>query len=343
MEVIVFGTGTSGHQYVSSTLKKYVAKAGLDIQVNESTKISDFLEHKISSVPAIKFDDEIITLKSNGSFNKSLRDAVKTILKKSNYGVMSQILIPIDFSETAANAFFYGHRLASDLGLMVKLVHVYTPVVNDATGQVYFDPGQSEISKELLNQFIEKYDADWGSDLMKSALVDGEVLLGYPSDQICKQSESSVTKFIVIGTTGQSKLKDFIGSVSRSVLESAQCPVFVIPRNAGYRQIKSIIVALEHIEDIPYLQQKINNVFADADIQIEYVSVRNDGETSHDSTLTLLKGDDSEVTMESYIDQKAPDLVVVWKKKHTFWQSLFHKSFSKNLAMLSETPVLVIH
>lgn len=343
MDVTVFGTGTSGHQYVSSTIRKYVEKAGLDIHVVESTKVSDFLENKISSVPAIKYKDEVITLKSNGSFNKSLRDAVKSILKKSNYGAMTQILIPIDFSETSANAFFFGHRLASDLGLMVKLVHVFTPVVSDITGQVYYDPGQSDVAREQLNQFIEKYDKDWGSDLMGGALVDGEVLLGYPADQITRTTEDPHTELVVVGTTGQSKIKDFLGSVSRSVIENAKCPVLVIPRDSGYKQTKTIIAAAQSVDDIPYIREGIQKLFGSEGLQIEFISVKNDVDPGKDKDLTILNGEDAEHTLSTYIDDHQPDLVVVWKKKHSFWESLFHSSFSKNLAMLSHIPVLVLH
>lgn len=343
MDVTVYGTGTSGHQYVFSTIKRYVQKAGLDIKVQESTNIADFLQNKISSIPAIKYDDEVIALKSNGSFNKSLRDAVKLILKKSNYGDMPHILIPIDYSETSVNAFFYGHRLASEMGLMVKLVNVFTPVVSDITGQVYYDPGQSDVARQQLDQFIEKYDADWGSDLMKSALVDGEVLLGYPSDQICKASEEITSQLIVLGTTGQSKIKDFLGSVSRSVLEHAKCPVLVVPRMAGYKQIKHILVAVQSTEDIPYLKKQVAAMWNEPEVKIEFVSAKNDAESSTDGELTILQGTDAEQTISQYIEEKQPDIVVVWKKKHGFWEGLFHKSFSKDLAMLSAIPVLVVH
>ena len=50
------------------------------------------------------------------NFNKSLREAIKHILKKQNFGNMDKIIIPVDFSDVSTNAFVFGHRLATDIG-----------------------------------------------------------------------------------------------------------------------------------------------------------------------------------------------------------------------------------
>jgi nucleotide-binding universal stress UspA family protein len=53
-------------------------------------------------------------------------------------------------------------------------------------------------------------------------------------------------------------------------------------------------------------------------------------------------GLDAIKTMEEALLEIQPDLLVVYKHHESFWQRLFHKSFSKKAIQFSHSPVLVL-
>ena len=126
-EITVLGTGSSSHQMVSYIVRKFLNDAKIPFELKEETDVAAFLQRSLSSVPCIYIDGEYLPIYTNGDFNKSLRKAIKHILKKQNFGNMEKILIPVDFSDVSTNAFMFGHRLATDLGAVVKALHVYLP------------------------------------------------------------------------------------------------------------------------------------------------------------------------------------------------------------------------
>jgi len=126
-EIKVLGAGTSKHQMVTSVLREYLSKAEIPLDVNDYTDVDGFLKEGLESIPAIVYGKEVFNIGSNGTYNKSLRTAVTQILKKSNFGEIEKIVIPVDFSDVSTNAFAFGHRLATDLGAVTKALHVFFP------------------------------------------------------------------------------------------------------------------------------------------------------------------------------------------------------------------------
>jgi universal stress protein A len=129
--------------------------------------------------------------------------------------VISRILCPTDFSETAQLAFDYAVRLASQVQAEIVLLHAFDkPATLTMTGQSI--PADPQL-QEKLNE-------------MRAALpgVNLKRVLhaGAPGEVICWLAVDRRCDLIVMGTHGHGGLRHFIlGSVAEYVVRHARCPV----------------------------------------------------------------------------------------------------------------------
>jgi len=356
-EIKVLGTGTSKHQMVSQVLKEFLAKAGVEIPVNDYTDIDLFVKDGIESVPAVIFKDIVYPVGSNGSFNSSLREIVTTIFKTVNFGEMDKIIIPIDFSEVSINAFAYGHRLATDLNAITKAVHVFMPSAQELLESATINIDHVLLRESYLDDFVGSFNNDWGSDLMKASLIDSEFRVGFPADQILESIEENDAALTVLGTTGQSTfLRQWFGSVSTKIMDEATSPVLAIPKEATYHGIHKIVFAYEDIDqDKAVIDQLVE--FADrfgAEIHLVHVETGGTPDPGfhlkelitkmYPSALIkvqTIKSKEIAKSISNYAIAHSIDLVCLSTHKKSFLEQLSDDNITQQMA-LKDLPLLVL-
>jgi nucleotide-binding universal stress UspA family protein len=139
-----------------------------------------------------------------------------------------KILVPTDFSESAAAAL----RLASDLSFRfaapMTLVYVFEmaeyPLPN---GYVVFTTQQFERMSEQFNQRLaqeQRAALDAGAHSVTTRL-----LRGWAPAEITQLAKAGEFDLIVMGTHGRSGLKHLVlGSVAERVVRTAPCPVLTV-------------------------------------------------------------------------------------------------------------------
>ena len=139
----------------------------------------------------------------------------------------TSILVPTDFSETAARALDYASALAAKLGARIHVVHVIgIPAL-----------GVPELGVALTSVTIGSLVRD--SQAALDRLVDsrrnqatfGDVLLrtGDPRDMILQAANEVHADLIVIGTHGRRGLaRALLGSVAEEIVRTAPCPVVTL-------------------------------------------------------------------------------------------------------------------
>jgi universal stress protein A len=146
--------------------------------------------------------------------------------RDADFPTIQRILVPIDFSESSLNALGYAAGLAGKVRARLTVLYV-----------VAADYGWLEIGKEasreydetLQSQAAEKLRALAENELPKSALVDLEVRIGRPAEEIVAAAAESKTDLILLSTHGHSGLdRLLIGSVADRVARLAPCPVFLM-------------------------------------------------------------------------------------------------------------------
>lgn len=271
------------------------------------------------------------------------------------------IIVPTDFSATAQNAFAYAQVLAEALGAEITVVHV----------KEYFLPA-SEISipsitiydesplNETMKNFVEFKDEQ--SSVMLKSKVKTKILKGNTIDELVHYSSKKDVDLIVMGTTG---LQDFvskvIGTVSLDVANKAHCPVILVPRDANWQPINRIMFTANYASTSPKTVREVMDFAEIIDANIHFVHV-NESKTDNDKLMetiwdelfeaadprvafemhTIYSGDVVE-QLKKYATDHHIDLIAFVNKKRNFWQNLMHRSVTQNVAISTDTPMLIMH
>jgi nucleotide-binding universal stress UspA family protein len=358
LDVKVLGTKSSSHQMVVSLLKEFLQRARVPFVLKQVDDVSVFLKEGLSSVPAIQAAGKTYSLSDNGVFNKSLRDAVRNILKEVNFGEMEKIVIPVDFSEVSMNAFLYGHQLATDIGAVVKALHVYFPTSRELSESSVVNVDFKALRQDHLNEFVEKLDVDWGSEVLKNAMIDGEFRVGFPGEEILDSIRDNSCELLIMGTTGDSStIKKWFGSVSTKMMNDAPCNVLLIPEEAKYKEINDLVYAYDDINlDVKVLEKLL--AFAKKfDATIHFLHVNDDEEVDPGFFLKeqivqdypaekvkfqMVRSGDVADAIQNYAKEVNVDVLALATKNRSFFGKIFHQSVSQKIALHAELPLLIL-
>ena len=142
---------------------------------------------------------------------------------------MVNIVLPIDFTETADVLIAGAVKFAKENRGKIFLIHVAPSDIGFAIGDMGFqyfpEVEQNEINEELKQ-------LDRMQQLITSQGVECEHLLrqGIARDIILEYAEEKDASYIVMGSHGRSGIYDvFVGSLTKDLTKSSPIPVLVIP------------------------------------------------------------------------------------------------------------------
>jgi len=146
----------------------------------------------------------------------------------------TNILVPIDFSETADRALDYAIMLAAKLAARIHLVHVIS-----IPSYGIPDLGVA-VTSTMMESLVRDGQAalDRITEQRKGEATFGDVLLrtGDPRNMILEAVNDVGADLIVIGTHGRSGVaRVLLGSVAEAVVRTSPCPVVVVPTTATRR------------------------------------------------------------------------------------------------------------
>ena len=358
LKVKVLGTATSGHQMAVSVIDDFLTKANIPFDLKEETDVAVFIKEGLESIPSIDVNGDLIALKQNGSFNRSLRSAINKMLKLQNYGDMVKFVIPIDFSDVSINAFFYGHRLASEVGAVTKAVHVYFPNSRELSQATVIDVDFADVREAYLEEFVAKIGQDWGSDLLQASLIDKEFRTGFPGEEILESVEENDAELIIMGTTGDSsRIKKWFGSVSTTIMNNAKVPVLLIPEKASYKGINKVMFAFDDIEvDMAVIDQVVEFASTfDATVYLVHMQEGKDFDPGfylqeqirnrYDLAkieLVSLNESDVVLALSGYASAQSIDVIAMATQHRSFFNRIFHDSVTQQMSMHTDIPLLIL-
>src|SRR5436190_14553622 len=133
----------------------------------------------------------------------------------------SNILVPVDFSETSRLAIDYALEVCAKFSAKLTLLHIQKPPVVPGT-ELGFN--YAEYLEHLSNTAAERL-RDLAASLPASCGAQIKVLEGIPWDLIVQYAAESGADLIVMPTHGRSGLKHLLlGSVAERVVRHAHCP-----------------------------------------------------------------------------------------------------------------------
>ncbi|MES2591789.1 MAG: universal stress protein [Bacteroidota bacterium] len=273
---------------------------------------------------------------------------------------MKTILIPTDFSEVSKNAVEYGVQLAQQRNAKLILLHVFhIPVI--ASDDPVLIPSFDELEKDNVG-FLKEFETEIRSRFNFTNGIECITKPGFLIDQIEETVLEKNLDLIIMGITEAGKLSELLlGSSSIGVIKNINCPTIIIPAEAKFRPINTIVFAcdLEKTESIAALEQikkfvQLFNAHLMVFNMVEPAQADGFEESVHSGkfktifeninhSIHFIKGDNLVDTVNNFIDEKHADLLIMIPKKHTFFSQLFHKSSTKKMAFHTHVPLLAIH
>lgn len=264
-----------------------------------------------------------------------------------------KILLATDFSENAQNAFRFAKELAKAHHGTLTLLFAYTPVFDFAAQLAeYIVAIEAQAKKEM-----EKMKKEAKKEGMKvSYLIKQETA----STAICSEAENE-HDLVIVGSSGESKISQaFLGTTTTEVIKHCPKPVLCIPPEAQFKNMNTISLAMElNREDITFLGQLIT-LTKDYKLPYKIIHIKEKEGVAQEITFfelsAYLKDRFPELNigyeeiaaqevnegLQKYAEQHPQTLLSMFTRHRTFFDYLFNKSHSAELALHTTVPLLVL-
>jgi nucleotide-binding universal stress UspA family protein len=264
-------------------------------------------------------------------------------------------LVPVDFSDNSLQALDFALALASPKVDRVTVAYIVETPYDFATQVELFTKQQLEVGKKRGKELLAKH---------ANAHVPLSFKLeeGNPAFQINQLAAKQKSDLIVMGTQGASGItKTLIGSVAVSVIRMASCPVLVVPSTATKTNLHQFVLGLEFDDHEPpqldwlakqvkkwkgklqviHVQISEKQVFKQVLLELgikQYLTKKYP--TLKAEFLKLTGGKPAEV-LGTFM-KAHPGILVMSHAHQGFWEELFTKSESIQMAYRTQVPLLVV-
>ncbi|MCX2480512.1 universal stress protein [Pedobacter sp. MC2016-15] len=340
----------------------------LDAIVTASARLQRFKVEMITGEPdpirLLRSTSGTWTIENQGQRSLSdeqfhqLENAIDDHLQHLHGG--GKILVLTDFSESALNAARYAAGLTHQLkcsALIIYHSHDCIPLVTTTIAPVSAEMlhSQKDSQKQLL-RLKEELSSLVYEQTTVEILSDGRPLI--PAVNLI--TEQQHIGLIVMGMAGKSEIeKVLVGSNTIAVAKETHTSLLVIPQQAVYKKIKNAVFAcdLKNVtKTIPVFP--INTFVSQlkAALSILYVNrVEEEPDPEAREELKELHQIWSEKEVKYYYtdhenveegildfaDENTMDLLITVPKEYGFFERIFHRSLTRNLAYRTHLPLLV--
>lgn len=275
---------------------------------------------------------------------------------------MRTILIPTDFSATAKNAANYALEMAKQIGVTKVILY------NAYQVPVTVDPAMPVM--QLMNMDELKNISETGLQTLKKELVTetgieietiGEfAVLPTSIEDVCTRTSADLIVMGITGTTSSIE-EIFIGSNTTSVVKHTKIPVLIVPSNFTYQPVKEILLVCDFkkvAETTPV--EPMKKILKDVGAKLLVLNVSSSKNEQREEVTKekefldrllqefhpeyhFINSDDFTEAVNNFSAQNMVDMIITIPKKHGFFESMFRRSHTKQLAFHTKVPLLCIH
>jgi nucleotide-binding universal stress UspA family protein len=267
---------------------------------------------------------------------------------------MKKILVPTDFSDNALKALKYAVNLANNSAASIVVLNTYQ--VNYGAGQLLsIDNILQEDRAAEMNALLLSIKPLLNENLKIETYIEK----GNTVEIITGLAQYLKIDLILMGTTGAGAVKKmFVGSTAGHVIKNAKIPVLAIPSDYSGAAISDITLALDskelHNNSVlnPLLELlKIYN----ANLNLLIITHDDNDKVGIDLDLLIyfeqlgIKFTYSKISSNSvtegiidFVRNQKSSLLCLIHHNRGWFDNIFHRSISENMAFESQIPLLVI-
>lgn len=274
---------------------------------------------------------------------------------------ISNILVPVDFSEASNNSLAYAIQLAGRTdGTKLYVLHSFhVPVTTMETAYVADQAILMEQSERRAHQEMEALEKEY---LQPSAIPYECIVDMGPTMEIINEAiKTHQIDLVVMATHKATKLERVLGDLSAYAIEHSKAPLLLVPDQAGYRPVRNLAFAtdLKKVErsdvfdKLKYLAENFaaHLIILHVDTEGNELNEEEKKELGRleqelqglDYHIEQIEGDDTEKAILAYVEKEQVDMVAAVPRHHGFFEELFRNSVTKELALHTRVPLLAIH
>lgn len=272
---------------------------------------------------------------------------------------MTTLFVPTDFSEVADNALLYAIDMAKAYKFDVMLYNVVQLSTPDFSHLANVDDFSNIVNdiKEKMDHKVQVLQQNH-PQVIFSHLVETGLLLDSINDKCAEINPVAVVMGITGSGVGMDKL---IGSNAIVTMKHVNYPVIVVPKDATFKTIAHICLACDLknvLTSTPLISIKAFTKLFNAKLDVLNVDYNNRHFTAETETelenleyiledvnheLHFIENENVQDAINTFIETNQTDMLIMVPKKHSFFENLFHKSVSKEMAYQSRVPMLSLH
>ena len=270
---------------------------------------------------------------------------------------MVNILVPTDLSELSKVAVEYAIKIVNKLGGTLALLHVVS-ITQPTRASMRLQ--LRSLEKELMDtakEDLETFVNEISKKLKPEQPINIKVVNGASfNDTVKKEAMKLRTGLIVMGTRGARGLRKYVlGTNTASVIEISHVPVLAVPELGDFKNFNTVVYAtdLKNVQSelkvlIPYLEEFNATVhLLHVTPSLKDVSAL-EKKVSADITQAGIKNVVSKVivnenideAIDYYVTEAKADLLAMFTHDVTFYEKLFNRSLTRQMAFHSNIPLL---
>jgi len=265
---------------------------------------------------------------------------------------MKTILLPTDFSNNALMAAEFAISKLVKGPAKLTLFNVYDIPRGGTSGLFYLMDELQKQAKNDIEEFKHILEEKYTNNQLQ---FDARIAQGDFAERCTLMAEELNADCIVMGTKGSSGIKDIlIGSSTIDLMKRLKRPLYVVPENFQEAEIKEIIVSVDGKEIGDQAKQEILNYSIQHNLPIQLLHIRlNDDNPIQDWEKLKTYFKDIKLELhEAYADnleeglkkstENSKALLVMIKRKQSFWERFFNLSDSQKAVMSANLPMLIL-
>ncbi|MDZ7714592.1 MAG: universal stress protein [Balneolaceae bacterium] len=271
---------------------------------------------------------------------------------------INHIFFPTDFSKNAERALPFAAEIAQKFGAKLTLFHASQDTMDLAPN---FEETRKKTIQEANNQFDALLAILKENDLSEGLNISTVLQSGETVTNLLSQMDEQNADLVVMGTKGATGDRNALfGSVATSMIKKSPVPVLAVPNGSTFDQFKNIIFTTDYKEgDIAALSQTIDLAKQfNSNVDVVHINEQEgfESEIKFRGFRELVKSKidyeklnfhlkyeyDFFPGMADYIIEAPTSLLVMVRHKKTFWEKLFERDHSKEMAFYSKVPLLVL-
>lgn len=273
---------------------------------------------------------------------------------------MKRIIVPVDFSETAANAALYAANVASFYHADLWLFYNYNvmPVLAE---YAYSGVNESELESAAiyeLEMFKKKIESQLSGPVNISVKAANGDLINALND-FCDEIKPDM---VVFGLSGKNALTRLVvGSNTIRAIQQLRYPVLVVPPKAEFLPVRKVGFACDYKKisattPVYFLKKLVKDFNADLYVMnVEYNQAQQADASGEGAALitslleevkpyyTAVSSPDITLGINWFAEKEKIDWMMMVPRQHSFMEKMFGRSQTKELLYHTHLPVLCMH